>query len=68
VWPSFVVAQLKPYRDKKVVSVFVSVLLHNSRSNINEDFAEMSATMLVNSKAEYAAILAGITNHSSGKY
>jgi substrate import-associated zinc metallohydrolase lipoprotein len=31
-----------------------------ARSNINEDFAEMSATMLINSKAEYAAILAGI--------
>ena len=31
-----------------------------ARSNINEDFAEMAATMLINSKAEYAAILAGI--------
>jgi hypothetical protein len=39
-----------------------------ARSNINEDFAEMSATMLVNSKAEYAAILAGITNQTAGKY
>lgn len=36
-----------------------------ARSNINEDFAEMSATMLVNSKAEYAAIIAGITNQTA---
>ncbi|MGO4818062.1 zinc-binding metallopeptidase [Flavobacterium sp. W22_SRS_FP1] len=36
-----------------------------ARSNINEDFAEMSATMLVNSKAEYAAILASITNQTA---
>jgi substrate import-associated zinc metallohydrolase lipoprotein len=36
-----------------------------ARSNINEDFAEMSASMLVNSKAEYAAILAGITNQTA---
>jgi substrate import-associated zinc metallohydrolase lipoprotein len=33
-----------------------------ARSNINEDFAEMASTMLVNSKAEYDAILAGITS------
>jgi substrate import-associated zinc metallohydrolase lipoprotein len=33
-----------------------------ARSNINEDFAEMASTMLVNSKAEYDAIIAGITS------
>lgn len=33
-----------------------------ARSNINEDFAEMASTMLVNSKAEYEAILDGITD------
>ena len=32
-----------------------------AKSNINEDFAETAATILINSKAEYAAILAGIT-------
>jgi substrate import-associated zinc metallohydrolase lipoprotein len=31
-----------------------------ARSNINEDFAEMASVMLINSKAEYEAILAGI--------
>ena len=36
-----------------------------ARSNINEDFAEMAAQMLINSKAEYAAILAGITNQTA---
>lgn len=36
-----------------------------ARSNINEDFAEMAAIMLINSKAEYAAILAGITNQTA---
>lgn len=36
-----------------------------ARSNINEDFAEMSAILLINSKAEYAAILAGITNQTA---
>lgn len=36
-----------------------------ARSNINEDFAEMASTMLVNSKAEYDAILAGITNQTA---
>lgn len=33
-----------------------------AKSNINEDFAETAATILINSKAEYAAILAGITS------
>ncbi|EIA08218.1 putative zinc-binding metallopeptidase [Flavobacterium frigoris] len=33
-----------------------------AKSNINEDFAETAATILVNSKAEYATILAGVTN------
>jgi substrate import-associated zinc metallohydrolase lipoprotein len=33
-----------------------------SRSNITEDFAEVASTILVNSKVEYAAILAGITS------
>lgn len=36
-----------------------------ARSNINEDFAEMAAIMLINSKAEYAAILAGITDQTA---
>ena len=36
-----------------------------ARSNTNEDFAEMAAQMLINSKAEYAAILAGITNQTA---
>jgi substrate import-associated zinc metallohydrolase lipoprotein len=31
-----------------------------SRSNINEDFAEMASSMLVHSYAEYEAIIAGI--------
>jgi substrate import-associated zinc metallohydrolase lipoprotein len=33
-----------------------------ARSNINEDFAEMAAIMLINSKDEYEAILDGITD------
>lgn len=33
-----------------------------ARSNINEDFAEMAAIMLISSKAEYEAILDGITD------
>lgn len=33
-----------------------------ARSNVNEDFAEMASTMLVYSKVEYDAILAGITS------
>ena len=33
-----------------------------SRSNIVEDFAEVASIILINSKAEYAAILAGITS------
>jgi substrate import-associated zinc metallohydrolase lipoprotein len=33
-----------------------------ARSNINEDFAEMASTLLVNSKTEYDAIIAGITS------
>ncbi len=33
-----------------------------SRSNVTEDFAEMASFMLVNSKAEYAAVLASITD------
>lgn len=33
-----------------------------ARSNINEDFAEMASIMLVNSKAEYEAILNAITS------
>ncbi|SHF75339.1 substrate import-associated zinc metallohydrolase lipoprotein [Flavobacterium segetis] len=36
-----------------------------ARSNINEDFAEMAAQMLINSKAEYAAILAGISDETA---
>jgi len=36
-----------------------------ARSNINEDFAEMAAIMLINSKAEYAAILAAITSQTA---
>lgn len=36
-----------------------------ARSNINEDFAEMAAIMLINSKAEYEAILAGITDQTA---
>ena len=33
-----------------------------AKSNINEDFAETAATILVSSKAEYAAILAAIVS------
>jgi substrate import-associated zinc metallohydrolase lipoprotein len=33
-----------------------------ARSNINEDFAEMAAMMLVNSKTEYEAIITAITS------
>lgn len=33
-----------------------------ARSNINEDFAETASIILVSSKAEYAAFLAGITS------
>ena len=36
-----------------------------ARSNINEDFAEMAATMLINSKAEYQAILDGIEDEEA---
>ena len=36
-----------------------------ARSNINEDFAEMAAQMLINSKVEYEAILTGITNKTA---
>ncbi|MDR7209384.1 putative zinc-binding metallopeptidase [Flavobacterium piscis] len=36
-----------------------------AKSNINEDFAEMASWLLVNSKAEYEAILEGITNKNA---
>ena len=36
-----------------------------ARSNINEDFAEMASVMLINSKEEYEAILAGIENEEA---
>ncbi|MEC5164686.1 substrate import-associated zinc metallohydrolase lipoprotein [Flavobacterium sp. PL11] len=36
-----------------------------ARSNVNEDFAEMAAQMLINSKVEYEAILAGIVNKTA---
>ena len=36
-----------------------------ARSNINEDFAEMAATILINSKAEYQAILDGIEDEKA---
>lgn len=38
----------------------IGFITNYARSNINEDFAEMASMMLINSKAEYAAILAGI--------
>lgn len=40
----------------------IGFITNYARSNINEDFAEQASVMLISSKAEYAAILAGIKN------
>lgn len=50
------------YNTSDAVALEEGFLTAYAKSNINEDFAETAATILVSSKAEYAAILAAIVS------
>ena len=50
------------YNTTDAVALEEGFLTAYAKSNINEDFAETAATILVSSKAEYAAILAAIVS------
>ncbi len=50
------------YNTTDAVALTQGFLTAYAKSNINEDFAETAATILVNSKVEYASILAGVTD------
>lgn len=50
------------YNTTDAVALEEGFLTAYAKSNINEDFAETAATILVNSKAEYATILGAIVS------
>ncbi|OXA78967.1 substrate import-associated zinc metallohydrolase lipoprotein [Flavobacterium aquidurense] len=63
ITPAGYTASWHLYTDEE--SNEIGFITNYSRMNINEDFAEMASMMLINSKTEYAAILAGITSQTA---
>lgn len=55
------------YSDSDPVAREKGYITNYAQSNVNEDFAEMASYMLVYSKEEYDAMLAGIKNENARK-